>query len=74
MNIVFDWTFAGPVNRITQNKDPIVIEYRQFGLERTVYMNLKDHPAAVKPSRAGHSIGRWEGDTLVVDIVGWLAT
>ena len=23
------------------------------------------------PSRAGHSIGRWEGDTLVVDTVGF---
>ena len=35
-------------------------------------MNLKDHPAAIKPSRAGHSIGHWEGDTLVVDTVGFL--
>jgi hypothetical protein len=26
----------------------------------------------VKPSRAGHSIGRWEGDVLVVDTVGFL--
>jgi hypothetical protein len=72
-SIVFDWTFDGPVNRITQNKDSIFIEYGQFGLKRTVYMNLKDHPAGVKPSRAGHSIGRWEGDTLVVDTVGFLA-
>ena len=71
-SIVFDWTFDGPVNRITQNKDSIVIEYGQFGLKRTIYMNLKEHPAAVKPSRAGHSIGHWEGDTLVVDTVGFL--
>ena len=71
-SIVFDWTFDGPVNRITQNKDSIVIEYGQFGLKRTVYMNLKEHPANFKPSRAGHSIGRWEGDTLVVDTVGFL--
>ena len=71
-SIVFDWTFDGPVNRITQNKDSIVIEYGQFGLKRTVYMNLKEHPAALKPSRAGHSIGRWENDTLVVDTVGFL--
>ncbi len=72
-SIVFDWTFDGPVNRITQNRDSIVIEYGQFGLKRTVYLNLKDHPASFKPSRAGHSIGRWEGDTLVVDTVGFLA-
>ena len=33
---------------------------------------MKDHPPNIKPSRAGHSIGRWEGDTLVVDTVGFL--
>jgi hypothetical protein len=43
-----------------------------MGLKRTVYMNMKQHPANIKPSRAGHSIGHWEGDTLVVDTVGFL--
>jgi len=71
-SIVFDWTFDGPVNRITQNKDTIVIEYGQFGLKRTIYMNMKEHPQGIKPSRAGHSIGRWQGDTLTVDTVGFL--
>ncbi len=71
-SIVFDWTFDGPVNRITQNKDNIVVEYGQFGLKRTIYTNMKDHPANIKPSRAGHSIGHWEGDTLIVDTVGFL--
>jgi hypothetical protein len=70
-SIVFDWTFDGPVNRITQNKDTIVLEYGQFGLKRTIYMNMKEHPQGVKPSRAGHSIGHWEGDTLIVDTVGF---
>jgi hypothetical protein len=71
-SILFDWTFDGPVNRITQNKDSIVIEYGQRNLKRTVYMNMKTHPASVKPSRAGHSIGWWEGDVLVVDTIGFL--
>ena len=70
-SIIFDWTFDGPVNRITQNRDTIVIEYGQFNLKRTVHMNMKAHPANIKPSRAGHSIGRWEGDTLIVDTVGF---
>jgi hypothetical protein len=71
-SIVFDWTFDGPVNRITQNRDIIVIEYGQMDLRRTVHMNVKAHPANVKPSRAGHSIGRWEGDVLVVDTVAFV--
>jgi len=71
-SIIFDWTFDGPVNRITQSKDTIVLQYGQFGLKRTIYMNLKQHPANVKQSRAGHSIGHWEGDVLVVDTTGFL--
>jgi hypothetical protein len=70
-SIVFDWTFDGPVNRITQNKDTIVLQYGQMGLKRTIAMNLKEHPANIKPTRAGHSIGRWDGDVLVVDTVGF---
>jgi hypothetical protein len=70
-SIVFDWTFDGPVNRITQNKDTIILQYGQLGLKRTVYMNLREHPSGPKPSRAGHSIGRWEGNMLVVDTVGF---
>jgi hypothetical protein len=69
-SILFDWVFDGPVNRITQAKDSITIEYGR-GLTRTVQMNAVKHPATIVPSRAGHSIGRWDGDTLVVDTVGF---
>jgi hypothetical protein len=69
-SILFDWVFDGPINRITQAKDSITMEYGR-GISRTVFMNLAAHPAGVKPSRAGHSIGRWDGDTLVVDTVGF---
>ena len=71
-SILFDWDFDGPVNRITQRDDRIVLEYGQYGFTRTVHMNLDAHPADIEPSRAGHSIGRWEGDTLVVDTFGIL--
>ena len=71
-SILFDWTFDGAVNRITQNKDTIVVQYGQMSLKRTIFMSAKTHVANIKPSRAGHSIGRWEGDVLVVDTVGFL--
>ncbi len=71
-SILFDWTFDGPVNRITPNGDSLVIRYGQHGLERTIHMNLDGHPPNVEPTRAGHSIGRWEDDVLVVDTVGFL--
>lgn len=37
---------------------------------RTIQMNA-EHPADVQPSRHGHAIGWWEGDTLVVDTIGY---
>jgi hypothetical protein len=38
---------------------------------RNVYMDGRPHPKDLKPSWYGHSIGKWEGDTLVVDTVGF---
>jgi hypothetical protein len=40
-------------------------------MERLVHLNQDRHPAAVTPSLMGHSIGRWEGDTFVIDTVGF---
>jgi hypothetical protein len=70
-SILFDWVFDGAISRITQSATVIKMEYG-VGLTRTVQMNMTAHPANIKPSRAGHSIGRWDGDTLVVDTVGFL--
>jgi hypothetical protein len=70
-SILFDWVFDGPINRITRGDNAITFEYGR-GLTRTVHMNMASHPSPVTPSRAGHSIGRWDGDTLVVDTVGFL--
>ena len=38
---------------------------------RTIYMDGRPHPPHVAPSHYGHSIGSWDGDTLVVDTVGY---
>jgi hypothetical protein len=38
---------------------------------REIYMDGRSHPKTVTPSYYGHSIGWWEGDTLVVDTVGY---
>jgi hypothetical protein len=70
-SVLFDWTFDGPVNRVRQTGDTITFQYGQFGFMRTVHMDMDSHPAQIEPSRAGHSIGRWEGDVLVVDTVGF---
>lgn len=38
---------------------------------RVVYMDGRSHPHDLVPSSYGHSVGHWEGDTLVVDTVGF---
>jgi hypothetical protein len=38
---------------------------------RIIYTDGRPHPKDLRPSYYGHSIGRWEGDTLVVDAVGF---
>ena len=70
-NIFSDWTMDQHVNRIQQTKDVIKIDYGFMDIARTIYLNTTAHPKDIKPSRAGHSIGYWEGDTLVVDTIGF---
>jgi hypothetical protein len=70
-SIIFDWTYDGAVNRVTQTADTVTLEYGQLGFTRTIHLDMTEHPAIIEPSRAGHSIGRWENDVLVVDTVGF---
>jgi hypothetical protein len=70
ISIVVDWGYDAPVNRITQNSETIVLEYGKFDYARTIHLNLTAHPANLERSVTGHSIGRWDGDVLVVDTIG----
>jgi len=43
------------------------IRSEYFDESRTVYMDGRGHPANGERTLSGHSIGHWEGETLVVD-------
>jgi hypothetical protein len=47
--------------------DTIMIRSQFFDEQRTVYMDGRSHPPATERFHEGHSIGSWQGDTLVVD-------
>ena len=53
-------------------KNEVVMKFDNTGdhYERIVHMTDR-HPADVKPTQQGHSIGRWDGDTLVVDTIAF---
>ena len=54
--------------QIVQSADVILIAYEYASATRTIYMNGTSE--APIDSWMGHSNGRWEGDTLVVDVTG----
>jgi len=47
-----------------------ILEEAMHGF-RQIFVDGRSHPADVEPSWMGHSVGRWDGDTLVVDTVGY---
>ena len=72
-NIIFDWSFDNPINRIKQSEKEIQLTYGLMNLQRTIHLDQKEFPANLKPSRGGYSIGRWEKDVLIVETRGILA-
>jgi len=61
--------------QIVQGRDSVVIMYEYPHLFRAIPIasaaNPADHPADPDPTWMGNSVAHWEGDTLVVDIVGF---
>ena len=47
----------------------MLFEYDHF--VRNIYTDGREHPKDLNPSWMGDSIGKWEGDTLVVDTAGF---
>ena len=45
----------------------IIFRSEWFDEKRTIYMDGRKHPDNAETFVTGHSIGRWEDDTLVVD-------
>ena len=54
--------------QITQSTDKIHIAYSFSNTARTIHMDKVEPPR--DQTWMGHSVGRWEGDTLVIDTIG----
>ncbi|MDB4512326.1 DUF6152 family protein [Arenicella sp.] len=52
---------------LSQQEEKIIIHSEWFNEKRTVWMDGRGHPDPSETIATGHSIGKWEGDTLVVD-------
>jgi hypothetical protein len=54
-----------------QSPNYFVIRYEyQNNASRVIPLDGRSHPADVDPTWMGDSVGKWEGDTLVIDTIG----
>jgi hypothetical protein len=58
------WKFA-------QTPSLLVMLFEDLPGIRQIYLDGRPHPKDWKPTWMGHSVGHWEGDTLVVDTAGF---
>jgi hypothetical protein len=77
-SFIRDWTADWPINQFRHyttdaGEKVIDITYGLYNFDRRIHIGMTEHPADITPSYAGHSIGNWEGDTLVVDTIGFTA-
>ena len=55
---------------LRQFPDMVLLLFDQDHLVRRIYLDGRGHPDGFTSTWMGHSIGKYEGDTLVVDTVG----
>lgn len=60
---------GGYLSEIEFGPDTITLRNEIFGAEKVVYLDGRSHPENAERELHGHSIGWWEGDTLMIDIV-----
>ena len=57
--------------QIVQNKETMVLLHEYPGTFRVIPLDGEPHQADPDPAWLGDSTGRWEGDTLVIDTIGY---
>mgnify|MGYP001162299747 CR=1 FL=1 len=75
------WDEPDTLWRLEQYDDRVEIHYEIFDLKRVINLNQKNHPIDFIPSTTdingnyienlGHSIGWYDGDTLVIETLGF---
>ena len=64
------WGTGNPTE-ITQEDEVFTIHHEWLDVVRTVYLGLTEHPEGTADRVMGHSIGWYEGSTLVIDTVAY---
>ena len=67
------WGAPGTPLEIVRDGGNIVLHHEWMDVRRVVHMDMKDHPKDGPRSSLGHSIGRFDGDTLVIETANYSA-
>jgi hypothetical protein len=67
------WGAPGTPLRISRANGQVLIEHEWMDAKRTVFLDMKTHPPAGPRTSLGHSIGRFESGTLVVETGNYAA-
>jgi len=61
------WGAPGTPLEITRAGTTVVLRHEWMDVRRVIAMGMKTHPTTARGTSLGHSIGRFDGDTLVVE-------
>jgi hypothetical protein len=67
------WGAPGTPLAIERSGKDIVLRHEWMDVRRVIHMNMTDHPKDGPRTSLGHSIGRFEGDTLVIETANYSA-
>ncbi len=59
------------IAKFVQSGSVLIALFEDYPGFRQIFLGSRKHPAALNPTWMGHSIGKWEKDTLVVDTIGF---
>ena len=61
----------GEAKEIIQIPGRVIMLFERDHIVRQIYTDGRGHPKDLNPTYMGDSIGKWEGDTLVIDTIGF---
>jgi len=67
---VTDYDTLNTPRRIIQTPGVIAMLFEAYNHYRQIFLDGRPLPKPTQPSYMGYSVGKWEGDTLVVDTTG----
>ena len=67
------WGAPGTPLQIVREGGDVVLRHEWMDVRRVIHMDMKTHPKDGKRGSLGHSIGRWDGDALVIETANYSA-